>query len=131
MSNRHAKPNEDDYVVPPSIDPNGNIEMDEVYFPFMIHAYKTYNRLIELGVPIEDARYVLPPAFFTHISFTCNLRSAIHFLELRLAKGSQWEIKELAIKMYDIIYDIYPVCLEHLKDKRDKCYERLHKNGND
>jgi len=86
----------------------------------MKDAYNNYERLIKYGVPVEDARYVLPPAFFTHISITCNARALRHFLELRLHKSAQLEIRELACKVFDIVYDLYPVIFEDLKDLRDK-----------
>jgi len=116
MSNRHAKPERYGYVIPELMKDNERIMWFENH---MINSYELYTKLINSGVPVEDARYVLPPAFFTHISFTCNMRSLRHFLELRLAKGSQWEIRDMACKLFDIVYEIYPLLLEDLKELRD------------
>jgi thymidylate synthase (FAD) len=134
MSSRHAKPEEKGYITPPTmklenLSTEKHMIVSELFNNNIEMIYRAYEELINLDIPIEDARYVLPPAFFTHISFTVNLRAARHFLELRLDNSAQWEIATLALRMYDIIYNIYPVCLEDLKDKRDKCYERLHKIG--
>jgi thymidylate synthase (FAD) len=118
MSNRHAKPICSDYVIPNSIHDDDDLFSEYTFM--MKDAYNNYERLIKYGVPVEDARYVLPPAFFTHISITCNARALRHFLELRLHKSAQLEIRELACKVFDIVYDLYPVIFEDLKDLRDK-----------
>ena len=137
MSNRHAKPEKNGYVEPPIIKETSELTPEEasgkqillydMYTVALGEAYKFYEELIKHGMKIEDARYVLPPAFFTHITFTANLRTIIHFLELRLAHGSQWEIKELAVKIFDLIYEIYPICLEELKPLRDEAEDVLNK----
>ncbi len=115
MSNRHAKPNITDYVTPPSLN------KIEKYDEALVQMYSIYDYLIrEKNIPIEDARYILPPAFFTHISFSCNARSLRNFLELRLVKGAQWEIRDMACKLFDIVYSIYPLLFEDLKPLRDR-----------
>ena len=128
MSNRHTKPDRLNYVIPNTILEHSKAEDKgfdvtnpyDIFLDGMNYAYDTYEQLIKLGIPIEDARYLLPPAFFTHISMTINARSLRHFLELRLHKSSQWEIRMLACKIFDLVYDIYPVLFEDLKDLRDK-----------
>jgi len=117
MSGRHAKPEAHDHVIPQSV---RDKEAMPLYINSMIHAYMDYNHLIRAGVPIEDARYVLPPAFFTHISMTMNVRTILHFLELRLAKEAQWEIRDLACKIFDICYEKYPILFESVKELRDE-----------
>ena len=124
MSSRHAKPNKDGYIMPPSCKTPDDWEDEkcdshEIFEWEMKHAYLAYEDLLAHHIPVEDARYVLPPAFFTHISMTCNARTLLHFLELRLAKGAQWEVKEMAIRIYDIVYNIYPILFDDLKDLRD------------
>jgi thymidylate synthase (FAD) len=55
-----------------------------------------YNRLVELGVPKEDARFVLPMATPVNLTFSANARSLMHFFDLRHNMKAQWEIRELA-----------------------------------
>jgi len=81
----------------------------------MIDSLVKYNTLIANGVPKEDARFILPNGYTTHITVTCNGRSLRHLLKLRLAKGAQWEIRALANKLFDIVYEIYPELVEDLK----------------
>jgi thymidylate synthase ThyX len=49
-----------------------------------------------------------------------NCRAILHFLELRLDTSAQWEIRELACKIFDEVYEIYPIIFESLKELRDK-----------
>jgi thymidylate synthase (FAD) len=59
-----------------------------------------YNALINLGVPPEDARFVLPNAATTKLVMTMNARELRHFFTQRLCEKAQWEIRELATEMY-------------------------------
>ncbi len=117
MSGRHAKPKCDSYIIPKSIDNSNEHYCD--YKSIMSDCWDKYDDMIKTGIPVEDARYILPPAFFTHISFSCNTRSLRHFLKLRLDKHAQWEIREMAQKIFDIIYELYPVLFEDLKELRN------------
>jgi thymidylate synthase (FAD) len=60
-----------------------------------------YNDLVELGVPKEDARYILPQGVTTSLVVTMNARELRHFFSLRLCSRAQWEIRELAERMYE------------------------------
>ena len=128
MSARHAKPNENDFVVPKMIleatsksCPGAISDVMFEYTDTMLQIHKFYNKLIDKHkIPIEDARYVLPPAFYTYISMTLNSRELLHLLELRLSKSSQWEIRELACKLFDLAYEKYPILFESVKELRDK-----------
>ena len=120
QSNRHVTPDKNSYVTPFSITNNtfnDNHKSLEYYNEVMNLAYDTYRNLIARGVPVEDARYILPPAFYQHISITMNARTLRHFFELRCEPDAQWEIRELANKMLEICYEKYPVVFEDLKEK--------------
>ena len=62
-----------------------------------------YNRLIELGVKKEDARFVLPEATCTELNVTGNLQAWLDFINLRSGKEAQWEIREVAIGINNIL----------------------------
>ncbi len=51
----------------------------------------------------EDARYLLPNACETTIVVTMNARELLHFFEERLCLRAQWEIRELAALMLDLV----------------------------
>lgn len=65
-------------------------------------AFDTYHKLLALGVPAEDARYVLPNACETKIVITMNVRELLHFFSVRCCKRAQWEIRELACRMLEL-----------------------------
>ena len=74
-----------------------------VYMHGVTNAYERYNSLIDMGVPKEDARYVLPNACCTDLYMSCNLRELIHICNERLCSKAQWEIRELVQKMVALV----------------------------
>ena len=83
-----------DVVTPPSV--AGNPEAAELFNRQAKDACKVYKRLISMGVPAEDARFILPHGWETRLVFTMNARELHHFFNLRLCRRAQWEIRELA-----------------------------------
>ena len=81
-----------------------------------------YETLLSIGIPIEDARFVLPEGTMTSLFVTMNARELRHFFKLRLSKHAQWEIRELAKSMLDIVYAIAPSLFEDI-------YEDVIQNG--
>ena len=71
-------------------------------------AYDAYCKLLEAGVPAEDARYLLPNAAETKIVITMNVRELLHFFELRCCNRAQWEIRDLAWKMLELVRPTAP-----------------------
>ena len=59
-------------------------------------------RLLELGIPAEDARYLLPNAAESKIVITMNVRELLHFFSLRCCNRAQWEIREMAHRMLEL-----------------------------
>ncbi len=56
-----------------------------------------------LGVPNEDARYILPNACATSLYLSCNLRELIHMANERLCTRAQWEIRDLVKAMCKLV----------------------------
>ena len=75
----------------------------------MIEAEKAYFYQLEQGVSPQIARDSLPLALASDIIVTMNLRSWLHFLELRLAKGAHPQMRELAGMIYVKLNEILPV----------------------
>jgi thymidylate synthase (FAD) len=55
-----------------------------------------YQQMLEDGIAKECARFVLPLAVGTKLYMTGNLRSWIHYINLRTANGTQKEHMEIA-----------------------------------
>lgn len=75
-------------------------------------ALETYNKLLEMGVCREQARGVLPQNMMTTFYCTVNLRNILHFLSLRMDKHAQWEIRQYANAIHEILKEIYPNVIE-------------------
>lgn len=74
-----------------------------------------YNALIENDVPKEDARYFLPMGTSTNLIMCINFRELRHILKLRLDRHAQWEIKRLALQIYEICQQKWPWLVEDIK----------------
>ena len=75
-------------------------------------ALEHYNYLLSNGVCREQARGVLPQNMMTTFYMTGNLINVLHFLGLRMDKHAQWEIRQYANAMHDILKEIYPTVIE-------------------
>ena len=96
---------EPDFIRPKTIEEVGATEaFDEAAKA----AFEAYARLVELGVPAEDARYLLPNACETKIVVTMNIRELMHFFSLRCCSRAQWEIREVACKMLELVRPTAP-----------------------
>ena len=57
---------------------------------------------------IEDARFVLPNACDTRMIVTMNARSLMNFFRHRLCNRAQWEIQQVALEMFRLVYVAAP-----------------------
>jgi len=110
QSQRYVKMSNTDFVIPPSIKKNESAL--ELLSSVNELAKTTYNRLIELGIPEEDARYVLPQGITTKIIVTMNARELLHFFNLRCCLRAQWEIRIMANLMLKEVKKVAPVIFE-------------------
>ena len=58
-----------------------------------------YQRMVDAGIPCEDARYITPQAVPTALIVTMNARELRHFFKLRCCNRAQWEIRQMADDM--------------------------------
>jgi len=111
QSQRYVNLNEPNYVIPPSIEKNKRTK--KAYEETMETIWAHYNKLLELKIPAEDARYVLPNATCTNIMVTMNARSLLNFFELRCCLHAQWEIRLLANKMVQEVKKVAPLIFKN------------------
>ena len=71
-------------------------------------AFASYRKLVEAGVPAEDARYLLPNACESKIVVTMNIRELLHFFSLRCCNRAQWEIRAVACRMLELVAPTAP-----------------------
>lgn len=134
QSQRYVKLDNFEYIIPPAIEKNE--EALKIYKEVMEKDKEAYRKISELLIKdksqkyieqgleeekahkkvekeaIEDARYVFPNACETKIVFTMNVRTLLHFFELRCCNRAQWEIRELASKMLIECKKISPILFE-------------------
>ncbi|MBP5313339.1 MAG: FAD-dependent thymidylate synthase [Eggerthellaceae bacterium] len=93
-------------VVPHTVEEDNRAK--EVFDNAVDSAAKAYEELLSLGIPAEDARYLLPNAAETKIVITMNARELLHFFNERCCKRAQWEIRELALEMLSLAKEAAP-----------------------
>ena len=115
QSQRYVNAEDFDFIVPPSI--ANNPEALAIYLHKMAEDSGYYAHLVELGIPKEDARFVLPNACETRFVLSMNARAMLEFLELRLCNRAQWEARALAKAIVAIGRDKLPVVFSNAGPK--------------
>ncbi|MBO4365776.1 MAG: FAD-dependent thymidylate synthase [Eggerthellaceae bacterium] len=93
-------------IVPSTI--SAEPETKQVFDDAIAACVEAYDKLLAAGIPAEDARYLLPNAAETKIVVTMNVRELLHFFEVRCCNRAQWEIRELAHKMLELVRPTAP-----------------------
>lgn len=107
QSQRYVKFKEEPPIVrPASVDTNP--EAAQAFDEAIEACWQAYDKLVQAGVPAEDARYILPNACETKIVVTMNIRELMHFFSNRCCNRAQWEIRELAWKMLELVRPTAP-----------------------
>lgn len=88
------------------------------------HTTRLYDNMLKDGIAKECARFILPMCAPTRVIMSGNIRSWIHYLQLRTGNGTQKEHKELALQIKDIFMLQFPVISKSLgwvshSDKKD------------
>lgn len=106
QSQRYVTYDNLNFITPPAVAENPAAA--EAFDRLNKTALDTYRDLLDKGVAAEDARYVLPNAAETKIVVTMNARELLHFFSLRCCNRAQWEIRDLAIAMLDLVRGLAP-----------------------
>jgi thymidylate synthase (FAD) len=110
QSQRYVRFDEPTYVTPPEVEKREDAR--EVFDATVEATWEAYRKMVEAGVPEEDARFVLPNAATTNITVTMNARELLHFFRLRCCLRAQWEIRRVAQRMLDECKRVAPVIFE-------------------
>lgn len=118
------------FVTPPSIEKDEELDHYKDYMTTFVAP--NYKELQTMGVPNEDARYVLPNACETSLYLSCNLRELIHMSNERLCRRAQWEIRELVQQMvYCVNADLWFMLVPKCKSGRIICNSPCGVNDNE
>ena len=105
QSQRYVKLDDPELVRPLSII---NSQFSTEFGILLKRAMDLYHKMVDAGIPAEDARYGLPQAVTTELMMTMNARELLHFFSIRTCNRAQWEIRELADKMLMLCKQIAP-----------------------
>ena len=91
-------------------------ELDDLHQKRMNHLYdrylkdveRVYDTMVQTGMAKEQARIVLPLSQYTLVWWTASFQSIMNFIDLRDEKTAQWEIREYAKVLKEIMLEIYP-----------------------
>jgi len=93
------------YVVPGTWERAG---LRDQYIEFMRRVGELYDEALRSGVPAEDARFLLPNAASTNLTFTVNFEEFLHIADLRLCWRAQWEIRHMWAKCRNALKAEFP-----------------------
>ena len=109
MSQRTVDASKLDMIMPPEVNMMYLTEdLEEDIKKLEALSRDVYARLQKQNIEREDARYYLLHGMETRIWMTVNGSALMHFLRLRLGKHAQWEIKEIAKQMYELVKKVCP-----------------------
>ena len=87
---------------------------DAIYRESYETALHVYNTLIEKGIAPEQARFVLPQGMYTEWYWTGSLAAFARFYKQRKDDHAQWEIREYANAVGQIIEPYFPISWKYL-----------------
>lgn len=80
------------------------------------NGFRLYRDLLERGVARETARMVLSVNTYTHWCTTWDAHNLLHMLKLRLDPHAQWEVREYARVISEIVQAWLPLTWEAFTD---------------
>jgi thymidylate synthase (FAD) len=97
---------------------------NEIFSDTVANAVESYQELLDLGMPPEDARFVLPIGTEVNIVMSMNARMLMHVADMRAAADAQWEIRQLTEEMLDLATEWCPITFEyyeeHMKNRKNR-----------
>jgi thymidylate synthase (FAD) len=94
-------PRQDMMIIPPTI--KNNQQALGIFLKATKQSEEAYIDLVNMGIPAEDARFILPHGQKTNIVVSGPIPHLMDFISKRIEKGAQWEIRDTAIKMKELL----------------------------
>ena len=104
-----AKQGSSDFMV-------GTTMQDETYRNACDDALDTYRDLLSAGVAPEQARFALPQGTYTEWWWTGSLAGYARVCKLRSDSHAQWEVREYAKAISDIVEPFFPYSWKALRE---------------
>lgn len=83
-------------------------DLRTIYNNHMTGLFKQYEKFVDSGVDVEDARFVLPYSYYSNIVFSAGVRELRHILySMIYGRGSKYpEIRDLAEQMVSQLKEV-------------------------
>jgi thymidylate synthase (FAD) len=78
--------------------------------------FDQYHSLLDSGIARELSRIDLPLSLYTEMYWSMDLRNLFHFLKLRVDGHAQFEIREYANTILDIVEKVCPIATEAFRE---------------
>lgn len=79
-----------------------------------VECERIYQNALAAGVPKELARLILPVGRYSRMRASANLRNWAHYLHLRLDVNAQWEIRQYAKAVHELLARAFPRTMDLL-----------------
>ncbi|WP_158057156.1 FAD-dependent thymidylate synthase [Halorussus halophilus] len=97
---------------------------EEIFQESVKRSVEEYQELLDLGMPPEDARFVLPIGTEVNMVMSMNARMLMHVADMRAAADSQWEIREMTERVLDLAKEWCPITFayyeENMKNRKNR-----------
>ncbi len=124
-SQRYVSMSDPEWVLPPAVEHNP--EARAIWEEFADKVKDVYQKLREMGIRKEDARFTLPNAAATRIVTTMNFRELLNVFRVRISPAAQWEIRGVCVRMLELVYleapNVFGELREELKTKYPAFFE--------
>ena len=110
----------------PYVGPEFYGPLSQRYLHYCEGLFLAYKKLVEIGIPVEDARFVLPYSFKSNFIVTGNARSWIHLIYCALhGKGKRYpEINWVGIKLLEMLTKEAPALFTKIDTIENGSYQR-------
>ncbi|AKH97761.1 FAD-dependent thymidylate synthase [Halanaeroarchaeum sulfurireducens] len=98
---------------------------ESVFADAVQHSVEAYQDLLDLGMPPEDARFVLPLGTEVNIVLSMNVRMLMHVADMRAAADAQWEVRRMTEDILDLASEWAPISFDHYEDHMRNRKNRL------
>lgn len=93
-----------------------NKECSRIYNQTIDVMMTNYNKLVnEHGIAKEQARTLLPLSIYTECIWTLSLQAILNFIDLRTHPHAQYEIREYAYAMEEVVKEQFPIVYKYWK----------------
>jgi thymidylate synthase (FAD) len=124
QSQRYVDEKDFRVVVPDSI--RKNPQALAVFNAAMESIREAYCSFKKMGIPGEDARFVLPNAATSEIVFSANFRQLRHMIAMRGSPRAQWEIRRVFVEILRIMRRRAPLVFGDMEiDEERECVRKI------